>query len=372
MTSELVMQVVTEDAPPSWRSRLSRLPGWLWGHKLFTVVSIYIIVSVTIGITAEWIAPYDYRVQDLSRTLELPSADHWMGTDRLGRDLLTHVIYSYRTLVGVSIATLLGGSLLLSTTLGMLTGYLRGRFDATVMRVGEFFALLPGLLLMIILSATLRPKYKVVIRSILESGPVMMMNRLALVFFVIMAVSIVLAFLMPHRKTRLALLGVSGLAFGLIALGWLLAVDGFSDFLLISLVFLPFSWFGGTRMIRSEVLSLREREFVLASQALGGSTWWIMTRHLLPNILGYVVLGLAGMLGFLVGAEISLTYLGFGVQAPTPSFGTLIFNGASLRVLQEAPQLFWFPTVNVVMYIFAWVILGHQLTRLVTMLRSNS
>lgn len=352
-----------------WRGRAFRFFRWCWEHKIITTVSIYIIACILSGIFAEWIAPYDYRVQDLQRTLELPSSDHLMGTDRLGRDLFTHVIYSYRTLVGVSIATLLGGSLFLSTTLGMLTGYLRGRFDETVMRVGEFFALLPGLLLMIILSATLKPMYQRNITAFLESTPVTILASAAMILWGVMAVAWVLSIFVPYRPIRIALISIAGFAFGLIAFAWLLGVDGFSDFLLISLVFLPFSWFGGTRMIRAEVLSLREREFVVASQALGGSTWWIMTRHLLPNILGYVVLGLAGMLGFLVGAEISLTFLGFGIQAPTPSFGSLIFNGASLRVLQEAPHLFLFPTINVVMYIFAWVILGHQLTRLVTLRR---
>lgn len=358
----------TVSAPkPTVFSRAARILRWCWKHKLVTFVSLFILACISSGIFADLIAPYDYRAQDLSRTLELPTSDHMMGTDRLGRDLYTQIIYSYRTLVGVSAATLLGGSLILSTTLGMLTGYLRGKFDRRVMRSGEFVALLPGLLLMIILSATLRPIYHDAITQLMQSSPMMTLLNAAAVLWGAFAALIIVAVFVPYRQIRIGLLAAAGLVFGLIAFTWLLAVDGFSDFFLITIVFMPFSWFGGTRMIRSEVLSLREREFVLASQALGGSTWWIMTRHLLPNILGYVVLGLAGMLGFLVGAEISLTYLGFGVQAPTPSFGALIQNGASLRVLQEAPHLFWYPTYAVVSYIFAWAILGHQLVKLVTL-----
>jgi ABC-type dipeptide/oligopeptide/nickel transport system permease subunit len=299
--------------------RAARSP-WLllWDRlrkKRLAMLSLVIIgVIYGAGITAPLIAPYSYTEQNLERGLEGPSRDHWLGTDRLGRDMLSRVIYSARTTLIITFAVVLSGTLVLGNLLGLLAGYRGGWVDSVIMRVGDVFASLPGLPMLILLNATLLPRV------------------LQLVGWI-------------EDHTFFDGLARSGTAsyftvFGALAL---------------------FSWVGTARLIRAQVLQLRERDFILAAQATGGSTMHIIWRHLLPNVSFLIILEISGVLGAVAGSEILLTWFGVGVQPPTPSFGAMLFEGSGARTFQANPHLLLVPAAVVTSLMFAFALLGDAL-----------
>src|SRR5207253_5664409 len=112
-----------------------------------------------------------------------------------------------------------------------------------------------------------------------------------------------------------------------------LTSSGFADYFLIFAAFSLFGWVFGMRLIRSQVITLRRSEYVIAAEASGASMRRILFQHLLPNVLPLVIVGASAALGSIAGAEIGLTFLGVGIQPPHPSFGALITDGASRTVL---------------------------------------
>src|SRR3990172_12251609 len=189
-------QEVRAPASP-WRVAWRRLLR----KRLAVVALVAITAFYVIGLFAPALSPYDYRDQNLENTLQGPSWSHPFGTDRLGRDQLSRVIWSSRTTIIVTVATVLTGSLVLAVGLGLLTGYLGGAVDAAIMRTGEVFASLPGLPMLILINATMRDKAR---RAVdwLEAH----LSTDALGFFVLM--------------------GILGLMVLLALAGWLLAGGG--------------------------------------------------------------------------------------------------------------------------------------------------
>src|SRR4030042_3446644 len=114
---------------------------------------------------------------------------------------------------------------------------------------------------------------------------------------------------------------------------------GGPDYFLVFGALAFFGWVGIARVIRSQVLSLREREYVLAARALGASLWRVLGRHLLPNVTNLIVVSITFSLGAVAGTEIMLTWLGIGVQPPHPSFGAMIFTASGLSSLRNPPSL---------------------------------
>ncbi|MDP2953487.1 MAG: ABC transporter permease, partial [Chloroflexota bacterium] len=134
----------------------------VWGRLIRKKVAVAAMTIITVlygaGILAPWVAPYDYNQQDLTVALQGPSPEHPLGTDRLGRDLLSRIIWGLRTTVIVTIAAIFTGSLFLGILLGTLAGYLGKRADMAIMRVGDIFLAFPGMLLIILIAATLKPR----------------------------------------------------------------------------------------------------------------------------------------------------------------------------------------------------------------------
>jgi ABC-type dipeptide/oligopeptide/nickel transport system permease subunit len=280
------------------------------------LVAIAVIVVIYgAGILAPVITPYGFNEADFKHTEAAPSWDHPLGTDSIGRDLLSRAIWSAQTTVIISVATVTMGALALGVTLGLLSGYLRGWADAIIMRVAEIMGSVPTILLLLIITAT---------------------------------------FL--HRVEGWAedLEGLTGVD-GIVSSG---APSYFLVFGALSL----FSWVGIARIVRSQVLSLRESQYVIAARASGASTWRIVLRHLLPNVSNLLIVALTLSLGGVAGAEIGLTFLGIGVQQPHPSFGAMIFEGAGLTQVRQHPMLIAVPGTCVVSLTLAFNLLGDQLT----------
>jgi len=298
------------------RSPLGLALRRLLRKRIAVLALAFIAVFYFCGLFAPVVAPRSYTKQDLDNVLQGPSLTHPLGTDRLGRDMLSRVIWASRTTVIVTLATMVTGGLVLSVSLGLLAGYLGGKVDTAIMRVGDVFFALPGLPMLILINATLKPR--------------------------------------------------------LVDQAWIknlqdwLRVDGLADYILIFGALSLFAWVGGARVIRSQILALRETDYVVAARAMGASTWRVIFRHLLPNVSNIIIVGLSASLGAIAGTEIALTWFGVGIQPPTPSFGAMLYEGGSIRTLQANPHLLLVPGAVVAALIFAFNLLGDALTDVLT------
>ena len=298
----------------TWRSirRLLR-------RRIAVICLVVIVVFYAVGILAPLIAPHGYSEQNLDASFNGPSFAHPFGTDRTGRDVLSRVIFAARTTTIVTIATFATGFVLLPVTLGMLAGYRGGWVDSLINRTGEILSSMPGLPMLVLINATLRPRFNDAISSIED------------------------------------------------AMHWDgLTSSGFSDYFLIFGVLSLFGWVGGARIVRTQVLALRGSEFILSAEASGASTRRILFQHILPNIMPLVIVGASAGLGGIALSEIGLTFLGVGVQPPHPSFGALISDGAPRTVLENHPSLLIVPAAVVAALIFAFNLLGDSLNDVFT------
>jgi ABC-type dipeptide/oligopeptide/nickel transport system permease subunit len=295
----------------------------LMRKKLAVLCLAFIIVFYAAGISAPALDKLgllpSYTDQNLEAALEGPSLSHPFGTDRLGRDQFSRVIWASQTTVIVTLATLFTGGLILSVGLGLLTGYVGGWVDNIIMRIGDIFISLPGILMLILINATLKDQVRAVARDIEDFT------------------------------------GIDGLV-----------RSGAPDYFLVFGALSLFGWVGGARVIRAQILALRETEFVLAARSLGASTSRILFRHLLPNVSNIIIVSLSLGLAGIAGSEIVLTWFGVGIQPPRPSFGALIFEASSVREVNANPHLLIFPGGIVIGLFFAFNLLGDALTDVFT------
>jgi len=246
-----------------------------------------VAVVVLAALFAPWLMPHEPNRQELERRLEGPSAEHPLGLDELGRDILSRLLVGARVSIGVGLAVvLLAGAA--GSLLGAVSGFFGGRVDTLLMRLTDVFLAFPGILLAIALVAVLGPA----------------------LIHVVMA---------------------------LVVIGWV----------------------GYARLVRGQVLQLREAEFVLAARAAGVPARRILWSHLLPNVLPVLLvqasLGMAGA----VLAEASLSFLGLGIQPPTPSWGAMINAGRGH--LLNAPHLALFPGLAILATVMGLNFLGDSL-----------
>ncbi|MBO2519665.1 MAG: ABC transporter permease [Firmicutes bacterium] len=225
-------------------------------HRLGLVGLVIVGTMVLAAVGAPYLAPADPLAQDILRArLQPPSAAHPLGTDELGRDLLSRLIYGAR--ISLTIGLLAEGTaLLIGSVIGALAGFLGGRVDDLLMRITEIFMAIPSLLFLIAVVAILEPN----------------------------VVTIALA------------LGVIG-------------------------------WPSEARVMRSQVLAVKNLEYVTAAHALGLRPYQVLLRHILPNALSpMIVVGTLGIAGAIL-TEATLSFLGLGIQQPIPSWGTMVYTG---------------------------------------------
>jgi ABC-type dipeptide/oligopeptide/nickel transport system permease subunit len=291
--------------------------------RIAMIALAFILLFYGAGITAPLLTSVgiipSYRAQNLEQALQGPSLSHPFGTDRLGRDQLSRVIWASQTTVIVTVATLLTGSLFLAVSLGLLSGYIGGWVDTIIMRIGDTFASLPTILMLILINATLKDQVRELGREV-ESFT-----------------------------------GISGIV-----------AHGIPDYFLVFGALSLFSWVGGARVIRSQILALRETEFILAATATGASTSRILFAHLLPNVANIIIVSLSLGLAGIAGSEIVLTWFGVGIQPPQPSFGAMIFEASSVRTVNVHPYLLFFPGLVVGLLFFSFNLLGDALTDVFT------
>jgi len=187
------------------------------------------------------------------------------------------------------------------------------------MRVGEVISAFPDILLIILLAATLRPRIVELARTIEDST------------------------------------NITGLV-----------SSGVVDYLVIGIALLPLSWFGMMRLVRGQVLALRDAEYVEAARAMGTSTPRILFRHILPNVVSPIIVSVSFGIGAIALSEVVLSFFGLGVQPPRPSLGVMIGEvtargGASVSVLRDHPEQLLAPIIVVWLLIFCWNIVGDAL-----------
>lgn len=246
------------------------------------------LAMVVIAIFANVIAPYGKNEIDLFNITAPPSRAHLLGTDALGRDELSRLIYGGRLSLWIGISSALL-TVVLGTVIGAIAGYYGGKIDGALMRFVDLMLAFPSIFLLLILAAMLEG----------------------------ISVTGVILFL------------------------------GF------------FSWMWLARIIRGEFLSLKAREFVDAARSIGASDWAIVVRHLLPNVLGPIIVSITLDIAIFMLAEASLSFLGFGVQSGTPTWGNML-NESRAEYL-TSPRLAIIPGLTLTIAVLAINFIGDGL-----------
>ncbi|WP_371381390.1 ABC transporter permease [Sporomusa aerivorans] len=252
------------------------------------MISLYVILFiVTAAIIGPWLSGQSYSDQNLSLTNKPPSAEHWFGTDNLGRDLFIRVLYGARISLAIGVVASLI-NLTIGVVYGGLAGLLGGRTDRIMMNIIDILYGIPVLLYVILLMVVLKP----------------------------------------------------GLTNIFIALG--IAY-----------------WLGMARIVRGQILSLKEQEYVLAARTLGASTWRILLRHLVPNCMGPIIITMTLAIPEAIFTEAFLSFIGLGVAAPMASWGVLASEGVTS--LRSYPFQLFFPALAISITMLAFNFLGDGL-----------
>lgn len=256
-------------------------------HRL-AVASLFLLLVVAIACAAAPIlAGYEFDAIDLGSIRTAPSFDHWMGTDDLGRDLFTRVLYGGRVSILIGVLSAVIGTVL-GSAVGAVAGYYAGWVDNVLMRITDVVYSIPTLPLLIVLASY-----------------------------------------------TAATAGSMALVIGLL------------------------SWMTTARVVRGEVLTIKEMAYVEAARSLGGTNRRIIVGHILPNAIGPIVVGATLTVGNAIIVESSLSFLGLGVQPPTPTWGNMLMDAQS--TMATKPWLTIFPGVAILLVVLAVNFIGDGL-----------
>jgi len=259
----------------------------LFKSRLVVIGGIVLLLLAVVAMAAPWVAPHDPLQTNLPEALLSPSVAHWLGTDQLGRDVLSRLIYGTRIsliigLISVGIAVGVG------TLVGAVAGFYGGWVDAILMRLVDTMLSIPTIFLLLAVIALIGPSIQLI----------------------------------------MVVIGLT-------------------------------SWMGVARLVRAEILSLKEREFILAARIMGASPLRLIAKHLLPNAMAPVLVSATLGVGGAILTESALSYLGLGVQPPMPSWGNILNEG---RVaLGVAWWLTVAPGVCILVTVLAFNLLGEGL-----------
>lgn len=253
-------------------------------NRLALAGGCVVLLLFLVSLLAPLIAPADPNAIDAWHVLSPPSWSHWFGTDELGRDVLSRMIYGSRISLKVGFVAV-GIAVSIGTLVGLASGYYSGLVDSCLMRLVDIMLCFPA-------------------------------------FFLILAV---ITFLEPSIWYIMMVIGLT-------------------------------SWMGVARMVRAETLSIREMDYITAARCIGCSDLRIIFRHILPNTLSPVLvsatLGVAGA----ILTESALSFLGIGVQPPTPSWGNILTSGKDY--IEFAWWLSFFPGLSILVTVLAYNLLG--------------
>lgn len=252
-------------------------------NKLAVFCCCYLILII-IASSCAFLSPYDPDKVDLLHKLEDPNMKHFFGTDNLGRDYFTRILYGGQISLVIGIAAMCI-SVVFGTLFGALSGFLGGKVDAFMMRIVDVLMSVPSFLFIIVINAVLKP------------GLVTMIIVIAL-----------------------------------------------------------FSWMSVARIVRAETMSLKKRDFILATKNLGENMWEIILRHIIPNMIPVVIVAASNSIAKAILTESSLSFLGFGVNPPIASWGSML-QGAQKQIMTQ-PSLAVFPGVFILLTVMSFHVIG--------------
>ncbi|NOT06051.1 MAG: ABC transporter permease [Anaerolineales bacterium] len=263
-------------------------------HKL-AGIAIAVLALLILASAFAFTTPYSPTNQEPTNSFQKSNADHWFGTDELGRDVFTRILYGGRVSLTVGLfSTFL--SIALGVLVGALSGYFGGWIDSVLMRITDAFLTFPTIFVLIILGAFLREQQ------------------------------------VPWLKNSV---------------------------LIVIIIIAALSWMWPARLVRGLFLVLREREFVTASRALGGSSARIIIQHILPNCIGPIVVSGTLQMASAIITESGLSYLGFGVQPPTPTWGSIL--ATAQNQVFRAPWIAFYPGLMIFITVMAINYIGDGL-----------
>lgn len=303
-TVELMDDRSAQSIESLWRSAIRRLGK----NKIAVVSGWFLIALILIAIFGPMLMPYNYAEQDHSAVTQGPSRDHWMGTDQLGRDVMTRLIFGARVSLTVGFVVELV-ILAIGVPLGAIAGYFGKLPDMIIMRVVDVLYAMPNLLFVIVIMTFLRGQ--------LDAGSGGIFASLS------------------SLDARLG--GLVGVYIGLGLISWLTVA----------------------RIVRAGAMSLKEREFVEAAKSAGAGHRRVLIRHILPNTLAPIVvastLGIPGAILY----EAGISFLGLGVIPPMPSWGLMISE--AIPSMRSYPYMLLFPATALSLTVLAFNFLGDGL-----------
>ena len=277
---------------PSWSQRLGRAARgaarFAQAKPLGALGGFFVALMIFLALFADVVAPYDYNKRNLRDRLEPPSLSHLMGTDNMGRDIFSRIVYGARVSISVGFGGV-GIGALIATLVGVTSGYFGGRFDILFQRVVDAWQAFPWLVILLSLMAVLQP-------------------------------------------------GIWTLIF---AIGILSAASA-------------------SRIVRSATLAIKENQYIEAALASGAGHGRIILRYILPNVFTVIIIIATVNLGFVILAESALSFLGFGVPPPFPSWGDML-SGTARVYMHRAPWLAIWPGVAISVAVFGFNMLGDAL-----------
>lgn len=283
----------------------------LFKNKLAVLGLIIICIFLFMALFGRVLASYDFLEQDINNQLQPPSSEHWLGTDALGRDIFSRLLYGARTAFIVAFTTTVV-SLFIGVVIGTTAGFLSGRTDEFLMWFTDVTMAIPGLLLaMLINTALKRPITSWFDQMYTQTKNPFFLNTLWLDFV---------------------------LVFGALAL---------------------ITWPAYARLIRGQVMSIRKTTYVESARAVGTSTPRIMTRHVIPNSMGPLVVAVTAGIGAAIVLESSLSFLGVGIQPPNASWGSMLAD--SLSMWRSYPHLMIPPAVTIGVIMLGFTFFGDGL-----------
>lgn len=265
----------------------------LFQSKLAMISVAILLATVVLAVFAPIIAPDDPDAPDFMAIRQPPSEAHWLGTDTVGRDVLSRVIFGSRVSLAVAVVAV-SISLTIGVLFGATSGFFGGWVDAALQRVTEVLMAFPALLLIITIATALG----------------------------------------PSLRNSMLIIGLLG-------------------------------WVTVSRLMRAEVLSLKERDFVLAARTLGATNTRIITRHVLPNATGPLIVNTVFALRAAILTEAALSFIGVGVPQPTASWGNMINLATSITYLQSMPWAWIPPTIILITVVIAFSFFGDAVARTV-------
>ena len=277
----------TRPAQSYWNESWERLRSNPFGMVAGALILIFALIAVLAPVFSAVLTHYQPQTVDLSSTFKAPGGVHILGTDELGRDTLTRLIWGGRVTLGIAFLTV-GMSLTVGTAVGMAAGYYGKWIDDLLMRFVDTVLAIPAIFLFILMSILIR----------------------------------------PNAVTLAAIIASVG-------------------------------WGNVARLVRGEVLSVKQRDFILATRSIGARDFRMMLRHLLPNVLPVLIVAASLGVGQIILIEAALDFLGLGIQPPTPSWGNMLTNAESYFF--HSVWLVYIPGIMIFVTVLASNIFGNAI-----------